>query len=349
MSDSNLIKDVDQITSYSAAEALSKFLSQTRTSIDVHFESDFRPITGPDGIIDKIARVPKDIVTIKVITNVTGLNISSYERNKHIEIRHIEDIHGNFIIFDQKNYVHFLSSDNESLRLLIISNGPFVRSQVHLFSCEWKLASTLRERRKELGDTSEEFTRTITNPYQIIEELKISIKLANEEILLLCSTSNAVFMLERAGILFLLQKAACREVGVKMIVHVGDNETRDKVKSIFKEKFPNISFQPMRKQLQTKIMSMVIDKQEFIAVHTNDVTDQLEDFIQSCTYSNNELKLNSAISLLESLWIQSGFDNQNIIKQAYFQMFKGFNLKEEVYKREWSIDNKNEKKEGVED
>ncbi len=68
MSESKLIKDVNIITSYSAAEALSKFLSQTRTSIDIHFEPDFRPITGPDGIIDKIARFPKDIVTIRVIT-----------------------------------------------------------------------------------------------------------------------------------------------------------------------------------------------------------------------------------------------------------------------------------------
>jgi sugar-specific transcriptional regulator TrmB len=349
MSDSNLIKDVNIITSYGAAEALSKFLSETRTSLVIHFEQDFVPVIGPDGIIRKIARFPKDVVTIRTITNVTEQNISSYERNKHMEVRHMKDVQGNFIIFDQKNYIHFLSSNNVSPRILIISNGSFVRSQLQLFSCEWKLASTLSERRKELGETSEEFTRIITNPYQIIEELKISIKLANEEILLLCSTSNAASMLERAGILFLLQKAACREVTVKMIVHVEDNETRDKVKSIYKEKFPNISFQPMRKQLQTKIMSMVIDKQEFIAVHTDDVADKLEDFIHSCTYSNNQLKLSSAISLLESLWIQSSFDNQNIIKQAYFQMFKGFNLKEETYKREWSFDNKNENKEGVED
>ena len=85
-----------------------------------------------------------------------------------------------------------------------------------------------------------------------------------------------------------------------MIVHVEDNETKDKVKSIFKQRFPNISFQPMRKQLQTKIMSMVIDKQEFIAVHTNDVTDQLEDSYNHVHISNNQLKLSSAISLLES-------------------------------------------------
>jgi hypothetical protein len=349
MSDSNLINDVNIVTSYRAAEALSKFLSETGTSIDIHFEPDFGPIIGPDGIMSKIARLHKDVVTIRTITNVTEESLSSYERNKHMEIRHMEGVQGNFMIFDQKQYIYFLSSDNESLRLLVISNRRFVRAQLHLFSCEWGLASTIGERRKELGETAEEFTKTMTNPYQIIEEIKISIKLANEEILLLCSTSNAVSMLERAGILFLLQKAASREVSVKMIVHVEDNETKDKVKSIFKQRFPNISFQPMRKQLQTKIMSMVIDKQEFIAVHTNDVTDQLEDFIQSCTYSNNQLKLSSAISLLESLWIQSGFDNQNIIKQAYFQMFKGFNIKDEVYQREWSFDKKKERKEGVED
>ncbi len=82
MSGSNLVKDVNIITSDYATEVLSNLLSLTRTSIDMHFQSDFRPITGPDGIINKITRFPKDIVTIRVITNVTGENISSFERNK---------------------------------------------------------------------------------------------------------------------------------------------------------------------------------------------------------------------------------------------------------------------------
>ena len=191
----------------------------------------------------------------------------------------MEDVEGNFIIFDQKDYLYFLCNDNESLRLLNISNSSFVKSQSHQFSLEWKLASTLRERREEIGGTLDEFTKTMTNPYLIIEELKISIKLVNEEIFFLCSTSKVVYMLERAGILLLLQKAAGREVSVKMIVHVEDNETRDNIKSMYKEKFPNISFQPMRKPLQTKIVSVVIDKQEFIAIHTNDVAEQPEDFL----------------------------------------------------------------------
>jgi hypothetical protein len=214
-----------------------------------------------------------------------------------------------------------------------------------MFLLAWGVSSTLSERRKQIIQTSGEFTRNIDNSYRIIEKLKDSIESANEEIFLLCSNSNAVFILEQEGILTLMQNASKRRVSVKMIVHVEDNDIRDRVKSLFNEKFPNILLQSMRKKLQTKIMSMVIDKREFISIHTNDnATTQPKDFIQSCTYSNNQLKLNSAISLLESLWIQSGFDNQNIIKQAYFQMFKGFNFKEEDYRRDWSFDKRKEKK-----
>src|SRR5262249_14672007 len=120
-----------------------------------------------------------------------------------------------------------------------------------------------------------------------------------------------------------------------------DNVVRDKIKSFFKQKFPNILLQPMRKQLQTKIMSMVIDKQEFIAVHVNNSADNSQGFMQTCTYSNNHLRLNSAVSLLESLWIQSSFENQNVVKQACFQMFKGFKIKDEVYQRDWSFEKEN--------
>lgn len=342
MSGINLVKDISVINSNDADQVLSTFLSQAHSSIDICFEPDFHLISGKDGVIDKIEHLPKDVITIKAITNVRGQDISNYERKKFLEIRHLEEAKGNYIIFDQSNYVCFLSREGgEPLRLLTISNGAFVRSQFGLFSLAWGLSNTLSERRKEITQTSGEFSRTINNPYQIIEELKISINMANEEIFLLCSTSNALFMLEFVGILSLLEKIALR-VSVKLIVHVEDNGVRDHVKSLFKDKYANVAFQPMRKQLQTKIISIVIDRREFVTVHINDTTREVETFIQSCSYSNNQLKLSSAISLLESLWIQSGFDNQNVIKQAYFQMFKGFKIKEENYQRNWSFNKKKE-------
>jgi hypothetical protein len=53
-------------------------------------------------------------------------------------------------------------------------------------------------------------------------------------------------------------------------------------------------------------------------------------------YSNNESTVSSCTFIFETLWIQSEFDKQNKVKQAYFQIFKGLKLKDETYRRHWS-------------
>jgi len=68
----------------------------------------------------------------------------------------------------------------------------------------------------------------------------------------------------------------------------------------------------------------------------------LEKAIESAVYSNSEITVSSCLSIFDTLWIQSELDKQNKIKQAYFQMFKGLNLKDEVYTRKWSF-NQNKK------
>ncbi len=44
------------------------------------------------------------------------------------------------------------------------------------------------------------------------------------------------------------------------------------------------------------------------------------------------------MTIFETLWVQSELDKQNKIKQAYFQMFKGLELKDETYTRRWSFE-----------
>jgi hypothetical protein len=46
--------------------------------------------------------------------------------------------------------------------------------------------------------------------------------------------------------------------------------------------------------------------------------------------------------MFENLWIQAELERQNLARQAYFKMFKGLKLKEEVYKRNWSLKDKDE-------
>ncbi|MFI5407248.1 MAG: hypothetical protein ACHQ1D_12160, partial [Nitrososphaerales archaeon] len=56
------------------------------------------------------------------------------------------------------------------------------------------------------------------------------------------------------------------------------------------------------------------------------------------TYSNSSATINSCVSIFESLWIQTELDSQKRIKQVYFQLFKGFKLKDENYDRQWSFE-----------
>jgi hypothetical protein len=338
MSYGNLGKEIHILESQDAIEFLSNSLSQVRSSVDLYFEPEFHPITGQDGLIEKIGYPSRDKLNVRAITELTEKNLQSFDSYKHLEIRHQQEVHGNFAIFDHDNYIFFVPQNNEHLRIINIRNAEFIGLQQNLFSRFWREGSTLRERRKVLSG-SLQFSKEISNPYQVIEELKISTNLAREEILLVCSDLTTVYILDSTGILNLLHKAALKGVGVKIIVNVQNNDEKDQVKSMQKERFPNIALQTMHKGSESKVLSIVIDKQDFMAIQINDrTTNEPIDFIKSCTFSNNQLKVDSAISLFESLWTRASFQNQNIIKQAYFQMFKGFKIKDEVYRRDWSFD-----------
>jgi len=114
---------------------------------------------------------------------------------------------------------------------------------------------------------------------------------------------------------------------------------------MFIENFPDISVQYLQKSLQTKMTTMIFDRRTFLDISTEiNSNENLEGIMGSCVYSNNEIKLNSLISIFEFLWIQSDIDNQKIIKEAYFKLFKGFNLRDETYKRDWTFETNSQKK-----
>ena len=94
--------------------------------------------------------------------------------------------------------------------------------------------------------------------------------------------------------------------------------------------------QYITKDLQTTMTTMVVDQAVCLSIEVNDETkENFEDTTGLATYSNSESTVSSCISIFETLWIQSELDKQNKIKQVYFQLFKGFKLKDETYRRRW--------------
>jgi hypothetical protein len=44
--------------------------------------------------------------------------------------------------------------------------------------------------------------------------------------------------------------------------------------------------------------------------------------------------------MFENLWIQAELERQNSIRDAYFKMFKGQKLRDEIYGRDWTAKEK---------
>jgi hypothetical protein len=79
--------------------------------------------------------------------------------------------------------------------------------------------------------------------------------------------------------------------------------------------------------------TLVIDQAVSLAIEVNDDSNKKldESTATVAIFSNNESTVSSCISIFETLWIESEFEKQKKVKKAYFQMFKGLELKDEIY------------------
>ena len=122
------------------------------------------------------------------------------------------------------------------------------------------------------------------------------------------------------------------DVTVKVLIEAGDDLEKDTIEEELRQSHGQIYVQYITKPLQTKIVTLVVDQATSVAMEINDDTKKtFEEASGPAIFSNSELTVSSCMSIFETLWIQSEFDKQNKIKQAYFKMFKGLELRDETY------------------
>ena len=99
------------------------------------------------------------------------------------------------------------------------------------------------------------------------------------------------------------------------------------------------------KQLRQQHVLFVVDEAMSATIETkpqNAEDESPSSLIGSVTFSKNISQISSSVSMFDILWIQSDVEKQSKIKQTYFQMFKGIRLKDEIYKRKWTFEQKKE-------
>jgi len=293
-------------------------------------------------------------IKLRLVTEITTKNVRDSNLNmKFSDVFHSDKIKGNFLIVDGTKYLCFLMNESQYTgqlvkQLFFTQLKSFVDSQQYLFDNLCNHSIPAKEKIREIGrGINGDFVDIIRIPSEIH---KIAVELIDSstyEILLLFSTTNSFYRTEYSGMLNSVWEASQRGVNVKMLIQGNkeDNKLKEIVQRVIYQRNLPVNIQYIAKPLEAKISTLVIDQAISLAIEISDDSKMtFEDSTGIAIYSNSESKISSSLTIFETLWIQSEIDIQNKVKQAYFQMFKGFELKDEFYTRRWSFEQQQTKK-----
>lgn len=180
--------------------------------------------------------VDKKGIKVRFLTDIRNENLEYCKKIlqeiKHVEMRHMEGVRGNFTIHDDKEMFLpiFVDRPGEQLNeMLYRSQKQMVDVYVFMFDKLWNQATPAHIRIRELETGIQpEVLQTIKDPNEIIEIGNNLVKPAKKEILLLFHTANAMLRQTKSGVIDLIIENAIKyKTKVKILVPI-----EDKIKDI---------------------------------------------------------------------------------------------------------------------
>ena len=350
--------------------SLIQILAEATQKIDLCFDSNFLSILKEEaGFWNVISNLKSKELEIRFVVEIDSDNLQFCNKliNKgNSKIFHKNNVKGNFAIVDDNKYLSFFQdmdvdselnrqsmdtrSGNTANQIFYIGSKPFVDLQRYLFDNLCTNSISAEEKIREIKrECKENFNKSISNPEEILNMTIDTIYSAAQEILILIPTENSFHRLEYAGILDSLWNAALEHnIMIKILLYINqktdnqsiekNNTIKEKIEKVIRKDHLSVEIQYLLKPLENNIITIIMDESVSLAIEISDDSQMtFEKTIRSAIYSNSEITISSCISIFDTLWIQSELDKQNKIKQVYFQMFKGFDLKKEIYTRKWSF------------
>jgi hypothetical protein len=326
-----------------------RLLSGASTRIDCYFDhvSKLEPSFAKAIMEFLVGPKKRKELQLRIITKITKDSLSVLKQlMKYSDVYHFDGPAGSFYIVDDTAYlydVEEIGQNQERFHRLLYSTYPqFVKMQQHLFENLLVRALPAREKLKEIEKGSDrEFIETIQDPSETLRRAKELVHSASFEILVLFSTVNSFRRAENHGLLDSLGEASRHGVAVRVLVRIDDETMKDASKQKIKQKHDRINVNFIVGSVRSKITTIIIDQTFSLAMEVSD--DFKNDFGSATglsTYSNSESTVFTYYSMFENMWIQAELERQGKVKEAYFQMFKGQKLKDEIYKRKWNLADK---------
>ena len=285
--------------------ALSRCKSQVDNCIDSSGPSMFVVPNQPIPIAFR--ELKERGIRLRFIAEITKDNIvDCKELMKTCELRHLDEVKGNFGISDGIYYgASAKGTESFTPPLLIASTiRAFVEQQQYFFDMLWRKAIPAKQRIKEIEEgLKREFIEAIQDPEEIQSLVFKIITAATEEIDIVISTANTFRRYDREGIMELLTRKANEGVKLRMLL----NHSPDLPQSIEKLKIhPQITINNLNKSVQTTVTTIVADNELSLVIELKDDTKhEINEAMGLATYSNSESTVLSYASIFETLWIQS--------------------------------------------
>jgi two-component system, OmpR family, sensor histidine kinase VicK len=321
-----------------ARESIDCYLSQLSKSNPTFSKSLFEFLRTAD---------KKKMVRVRIVAVINQENIElAKELTRQFSVYHTDGSGGDFCIIDGETYLYDIENSNDEtagyLRQLISKNHAFVKLQQNLFENLLNHATPARDKIKEIEHgIQREYIKTIQDSSSILQLARERIETAGFDIQALFPTINSFYRAESDGIIDLLGAARARGINVRVLVKIDDETMKDMSKDMIKKKHELINVNFIRQSLRSTIMTFIIDQSFSLTVEVKD--DSKGNFSEAtglATYSNSESTVFTDYSMFENLWIQAELERQNSIRHAYFKMFSGQKLRDETYKRDWTMEEK---------
>ena len=246
---------------------------------------------------------------------------------KLVELRHLDEVKGNFSILDGSIYEatmigNFLiptevsiptapkknknDQETELLTQSIYSSvKAFVGQQQYFFDMLWKKAIPAKQRIKEIEeDQKREYIETIRDPAETLHLIHNTISSATEEIMIMFPTMRSFQVYESEGILNLLRRQLESGTIVRILLSEKDRPPQE----VWQENssFPNLQIQYTDQLPASKLTMIIVDNELSLVIEEK----KYEDPIGIAAYSNSESTVLSYASIFENLWIQSEIKQQ---------------------------------------
>jgi two-component system, OmpR family, sensor histidine kinase VicK len=323
--------------------AILNFVYKAKYRIDACLDSN-----GPSVMIDvesiKEARIKAKNrgVKFRYVTEVTEANISyCKEMIKYFdaEIRHLDDVKGNFEISDDgKEYVATANlQEAKPLKQLIYSNVKEIgEQQQYIFDTLWNKTISFEEKIKEIEEgIIPEVTEVIRDPHKAQELEWNLLKMATKEIQIIYSTVKAYKMQKSVGVIDYLAKLSAKNDDIKIKLLTPKDSSIEESLQDLKDSNNNIDINYIEPKSGIIIKTLVVDKKHSLVMELKDndySTAEKEEEQDSTiiptisktapaaaeigisTYSNSKPTVLSYLSIFETLWRQTELFEQ--LKQA---------------------------------